>query len=170
MSVKVKTFQFLVEGGKASAGPPIGPALGPLGINVLEVVNKINELTKDFAGMRVPVKVDVDTEKKTFSVEVGTPTTAALIIKELKAEKGSSQAGKSFVGNLPLETIVKIAMLKMNDIGSKTLKNAIKTVVGTCQSMGVKVENKAPKDFLEGLENGMYDHVILEYEIRGESK
>ncbi|MCS7105233.1 MAG: 50S ribosomal protein L11, partial [Thermofilaceae archaeon] len=71
MSTKVKTFQFLVEGGKASAGPPIGPSLGPLGINVLEVVKRINELTKDFAGMRVPVKVTVDTEKKKFDVEVG---------------------------------------------------------------------------------------------------
>ncbi len=170
MSAKIKTFQFLVEGGKASAGPPIGPSLGPLGVNVLEVVKKINELTKDFAGMRVPVKVDVDVEKKTFNVEIGTPTTAALIIKELKVEKGSSQAGKSFMGNLPLETVIKIAKLKMNDIGAKTLKSAVKSVVGTCQSMGVKVENKTPKEFIKELEMGIYDHVILKYEIEGESK
>ncbi|MEM3457724.1 MAG: 50S ribosomal protein L11, partial [Thermofilum sp.] len=73
MSQNTKVFNFLVDGGKATAGPPIGPALGPLGLNVMQVVKRINELTADYAGMRVPVKVIVDVEKKTFEVEVGTP-------------------------------------------------------------------------------------------------
>lgn len=167
MSSKVKTFQFLVEGGKASAGPPIGPSLGPLGINVLEVVKKINELTKDFAGMRVPVKVTVDTDKKTFNVEVGMPTTAALIIRELKAEKGSGQAGREYIGNVPFEAVVKIAALKKDDIGAKTLKSAVKSVVGTCQSMGVKINNKAPKEILSEIEAGIYDEVLAKYEKSG---
>ncbi len=167
MSSNIKTFQFLVEGGKASAGPPIGPALGPLGINVLEVVKKINELTKEFSGMRVPVKVTVDVEKKTFDVEVGTPTTAALVIRELKAEKGSGQAGREYIGSVPFDAVVRIAALKKKDMGAKTLKAAVKCVIGTCQSMGVKIDGKTPKEVLAEVEAGMYDEIISRYEKGG---
>ena len=68
-----KSISALVSGGEASAGPPLGPALGPMGVNVLQVVNTINEKTKDFPGMKVPVKVEVDTETKKFTIEVGIP-------------------------------------------------------------------------------------------------
>lgn len=162
MSQSTKVFNFLVEGGKATAGPPIGPALGPLGLNVMQVVKRINELTQEYAGMRVPVKVIVNTEKKTFEVEVGTPTTAALIIKELKLEKGAHQSAKEWVGNLPLESAIKIAKIKMKDIGAKTLKAAVKTVAGTCQSMGVMIDGKTPKEFIRDLNNGVYDKVLAE--------
>ena len=74
-----KIVELLVSGGQATAGPPLGPALGPLGVNVMMIVNKINELTKDYAGMKVPVKVAVDPETKEFEVSVGTPTASALI-------------------------------------------------------------------------------------------
>ena len=78
-----ETIEVLVEGGKASAGPPLGPALGPLGVNVMQVVNAINEKTKHFDGMKVPVKVIVDPKTKGFEIEVGTPPVTALILKEL---------------------------------------------------------------------------------------
>ena len=78
-----KSISALVSGGEASAGPPLGPALGPMGINVLQVVNTINEKTKEFHGMKVPVKVDVDPDTKKFNVEVGVPPTTALIAKEV---------------------------------------------------------------------------------------
>ena len=84
-----KIINAIVDGGKATAGPPLGPALGPLGVNAGQVIAKINEATKDFAGMKVPVKVIVDTETKEFRVEVGTPPTAELIKKEAKIEKGA---------------------------------------------------------------------------------
>jgi len=164
LSQNIKTFNFLVEGGKATAGPPIGPALGPLGLNVMQVVKKINELTQDYAGMRVPVKVTVDVEKKTFEVEVGTPTTAALIVKELKVEKGAHQSTKEWVGNLTVEQVIKIAKIKMKDMGAKTLKAAVKTVAGTCQSMGVTIDGKPPKQFIADLEKGLYDEVISKHE------
>lgn len=164
MSSSAKTFQFLVEGGRASAGPPIGPALGPLGINVLEVVKRINELTKDFAGMRVPVKVVVDVEKKTFEVEVGMPTTAALIVKEAKLEKGSRQPAREYVANIPMSVVIKIAALKMADVGAESLKAAVRSVVGTCQSMGVKVDGKPPKEVIREVEAGAYDDLVKKYE------
>jgi len=95
-----KVVELLVSGGQANAGPPLGPALGPLGVNVMAIVNKINELTKDYSGMKVPVKVIVDPDTKAFEVTVGTPTASALIVSELKVEKGSgytkhSQSWKS---------------------------------------------------------------------------
>ncbi len=163
MSQNVKTFTFLVEGGKATAGPPIGPALGPLGLNVMQVVNKINQLTKDFAGMRVPVKVTVDVEKKTFEVEVGTPTTAALIVKELQVSKGAHQPGHETIGNLTMEQVIKIAQVKMKDMRAKTLKTAVKTVIGTALSMGVTIEGKNPKEVQKEVEQGVYDELISRY-------
>ena len=80
-----KVVELFVSGGQANAGPPLGPALGPLGVNVMLVVNKINELTKDYAGMKVPVKVAVDTEDKTFDVTVGVPTAAALVVSRVES-------------------------------------------------------------------------------------
>ncbi|MEM3815943.1 MAG: 50S ribosomal protein L11, partial [Candidatus Bathyarchaeia archaeon] len=82
MPAEKRVVELVVSGGQATAGPPIGPAIGPLGVNVVAVVNKINELTKEYSGMKVPVKVIIDPETKSFEVEVGIPTTAALIIKE----------------------------------------------------------------------------------------
>ena len=95
-----KVVELLISGGQATAGPPLGPALGPLGINIMAVVNKINELTKDYAGMKVPVKVAVDVEIKEFEVTVGTPTASALVVSELKIEKGSGTPNTAKVGNL----------------------------------------------------------------------
>ena len=107
-----KVVELLVNGGQANAGPPLGPSLGPLGVNILAIANKINELTKDYAGMKVPVKVSVNTEDKTFDVTVGTPTASALIVAELKVEKGSGTPNTVKVGNLSMEQMVRIAKIK----------------------------------------------------------
>lgn len=157
-----KTFKFLVEGGKATAGPPIGPSLGPLGLNVPMVVAKINELTKDYAGMRVPVEVIVDVETKEFEVKVGIPTTSALIIKELGIEKGSGATGHDWVGNLTMQQVVKIAKIKWPQLMAKTLRAAVKEILGTCVSMGVKVEGKHPKEVIREVDEGAWDHLLAE--------
>ncbi|MEM3032278.1 MAG: 50S ribosomal protein L11 [Nitrososphaerota archaeon] len=156
-----KSFRFLVEGGKATAGPPIGPALGPLGLNVMMVVEKINEETKNFRGMRVPIEIVVDTDTKTFTVGVGTPSTSALIASELGVEKGSGTPGREYVGNLSMEAIVKIAKAKIGDLRSKTLKSAVKEVLGSCVSMGVKVEGKPAKEVVKEVESGEYDRLLV---------
>ena len=152
-----KQLRFIVEGGKATAGPPIGPALSPLGVNVLQIIEKINELTGEFHGMRVPVEVSVNTDTKEFRVEVGTPTVTALIAKEAGIEKGSGAAGRENVGNLKFEDVVKIARIKQEDIKSNTLKAAVKTVIGTCVSMGVTIDGKPPKQVLREIDAGLYD-------------
>ena len=159
-----KSFRFLIEGGKATAGPPIGPSLGPLGVNLPMVVARINELTKDYAGMRVPVEVVVDVDTKEFEVEVGIPTTSALIIKELGVKKGSGASGHEFVGNLSMEQVVKIAKIKRPQLLAKTLKGAVKEILGTCVSMGVLVEGKHPKEVIREVNEGLWDHLLAEGE------
>jgi len=159
-----KIVELLVSGGQATAGPPLGPVLGPLGVNVMAVVNKINELTKDYAGMKVPVKVIVDPETKQFEVNVGTPTTSALIVSELKIEKGSGNPKAQKVGNLSMQQLIRIAKIKRPELLSKTLKAAVKEVLGTCMSMGVTVEGKDPKEVLREIDAGKYDGMFAENE------
>jgi len=155
-----KTIEALVPGGQATAGPPLGPALGPLGVNVMAIVNKINELTKDFGGMKVPVKIIVDVDTKEFEVEVGTPTTSALIVKELGIEKGSGDPGKQKVGNLTIQQVIKIAKMKRQELLAKSLKKAAKEVLGSCVSMGVTVEDKDPREVQREIDEGKYDELF----------
>lgn len=155
-----KSISALVTGGEASAGPPLGPALGPLGINVLQVVNTINEKTKDFLGMKVPVKVEVDSETKKFTVEVGIPPTTALIAKEAGITKGSGTSGKDYVGNISMSSIVKIARMKIDVSYALDLKNCSKEIIGSCVSSGVKVEDKPAKDLYTDINSGKYDSLF----------
>jgi len=142
--------ESLVPGGKANPGPPLGPALGPLGVNIKDVIEKINEKTKDYNGMQVPVKVIVN-DDKSVEIEVGTPPTSALILKELNIEKGSGESGTVVVGNLVIAQVAKIARMKKDDILSYSLKAAIKEVMGTCVPMGVTIEDLDQGKFDESL-------------------
>jgi large subunit ribosomal protein L11 len=151
--------EVLVPGGKATAGPPIGPALGPLGINVKAVVDEINKRTANFNGMQVPVRIDVD-EKKNFTITVGIPPTTALIKKEVNIEKGSPEPNVKIVGDLPMEAAVRIARMKGNDMLAYDLKHAVKEVVGTCVSLGVNVDGRRPKEILAAIDAGTYDAVL----------
>jgi large subunit ribosomal protein L11 len=152
-----KTVSALVNGGEASAGPPLGPALGPIGVNILQVVNTINEKTKDFPGMKVPVKVEVDTTTKQFTVEVGVPPTAALIIKESGVTKGSGTAGTNYAGNITMETAIKIAKMKIDSSYANDIQGAVKEVIGSCQSIGMTIEGKPAKDIYSEVSAGKYD-------------
>lgn len=152
-----KVINALVMGGEASAGPPLGPALGPLGVNVLGIVNEINKQTGDFKGMRVPVKVEVDQETKLFTITVGTPTTAALVVKEAAIPKGSGKPNLDFVGDLTIDKVVGIAKSKIADSYAKTLRSAVKEVVGSCVSIGVKIEGKDAREFMGEIEEGKWD-------------
>lgn len=152
-----KVINALVTGGEASAGPPLGPALGPLGVNVLGIVNEINRQTGDFKGMRVPVKVEVDQETKQFVISVGTPTTSALVAKESGIPKGSAKPNIDFVGDLSVDKLVTIARNKMAGSYAKSVLSAAKEVVGSCVSMGVKVDGKDAREFMDEIEAGKWD-------------
>jgi large subunit ribosomal protein L11 len=149
-------LDVLVDGGKATPGPPLGPALGPLGVNVIQVVNAINEKTKAFAGMKVPVTLTVDPKTKSFEIKVGTPPTTALILKELRLEKGSGSPKAMKVGNLSVEQALKIAEMKKDSMLGKSKKERFKEVVGTCVSMGVTVDGKEPKQIIDEINKGGY--------------
>ncbi len=155
-----ETLDVLVDGGKATAGPPLGPALGPMGMNIMEIVKAINEKTKSFEGMKVPVKLVIDTKTKAYTIEVGTPGTSALILKEIGAEKGSGEAGKTRVGNLTIAQCVKIANMKTDAMQGKDLRSRVLEVVGTCVSMGVTVDGKSPKDVTAEIRAGKHDKVL----------
>lgn len=156
----VETVQVLVEGGQATAGPPIGPALGPLGINILQVVEAVNRRTKDFEGMKVPVKILVDPVQGTFDLEVGTPTTSALLLKEAGAPKGSGWPLTDKVADLSLDQIVKVARMKDANLLGADLKGKALEVLGTCVSMGVTVEGKDPRAVQDEVEQGVHDAVF----------
>jgi len=155
-----KVVELIVNGGQANAGPPIGPALGPLGVNIVAIVNKINEITKEYAGMKVPVKISVDTEDKTFEVTVGTPTASALIVAELKVEKGSGTPNTVKIGDLSMDQIVKIAKIKGPQLLAPTVKKATKELLGTCVSLGVTVEGKDPREVQKDVDAGNYEQLF----------
>src|SRR3989344_3348418 len=97
---KKQTVDALVEGGKASAGPPIGSSLGPLGMNVGQIVADINKKTAAFKGMQVPVKINVDPESKEYDISIGTPPASSLILKEAGVEKGAGNPLQDKVADL----------------------------------------------------------------------
>lgn len=155
------TVTALVEGGKANAGPPLGPALGPTGLNIGQIIATINEKTKEFAGMQVPVKVVIDKDKKTFEIEIGTPPVSALIKKELGLEapvkEEAGVKGKKPIGSLSMQQCVKIAKMKGDAFLARTLKKSVKEVIGTCVSMGAQVEGKPAKQALKEVDEGKFD-------------
>ena len=151
--------EVLVDGGRASPGPPLGPALGPMGVNIVKVVAEINEKTKAFAGMKVPVKIVIEKDK-TWKITVGTPPTSALLMAELKVEKATGASRQSMTGNLKFEQVVKVAKMKENDLLGDTLKRKVKEVLGSCESMGVSVDGKEAKDVQREIGKGSYDAKI----------
>ena len=155
-----KVVEALVGGGQATAGPPLGPALGPLGVNVLAIVNKINEITKSYAGMKVPVKITVDTETKEFDVSVGIPTTSALIVSELGIEKGSGTPKTQKAGNLSLDQVIKIAKIKQPELLARNLRKSVKEVLGSCVSIGVTVDEKDPREVQKEIDEGKFDELL----------
>lgn len=154
--------EVMVEGGKATAGAQMGQALGPLKINIGEVIQKINQKTSDFKGMKVPVKVIVDTETKAIDLEVGTPPTSELIKKELQLEKGSGKPNIEKISNMAIEQVIKVAKMKRDSMLVKDMKSAVKTIVGSCGSMGILVEGKIPREINPEIDQGKYDKEIKE--------
>jgi len=157
----VQVIEILVEGGHATAAPPLGPSLAPLGVNVAKVVEEINKKTKNFEKIQVPIKVIVN-DDKSFKIEVGTPPVSALIKKELKLEKGSGKAGQEEVADMLIEQVIKVAKMKEDSLLGKDLKAKVKQVLGTCASMGILVERKNPIDVIKEIEQGKYAKEIAE--------
>lgn len=162
MSGQETTVQALVDGGKATAGPPLGPALGPTGVNTYAVIQAINEETKAYMGLKVPVTIKINTDDKSFEIEVGTPPVSALILKELEIEKGSGTAGTEAIGNLNLSQIIEIAKLKREKLLANSLKAAVKEILGTAITLGATVEDKHPREIQKEIDEGQWNELIAE--------
>jgi len=156
-----QSISSLVTGGEASAGPPLGPALGPMGVNIMEVISAINEKTNDFKGMKVPVTVNVDVDTKKWEIEVGIPSASALILKEANIQKGSGTSGTEWVADIGIDAVVKVSNVKLESSYTSELKSVAKQVIGTCQCLGIKIEGKTPKEITSEINAGKWDEKLI---------
>ncbi|NAZ26233.1 MAG: 50S ribosomal protein L11 [Nanoarchaeota archaeon] len=155
-----EVIELLVEGGNAKPGPNIGPKLSQLKLNIGEVISKINEATKEFKGLQVPVKIIVDTETRKYEIEVGLPPTSSLLKKEANIEIAKRTKPDEVVGNVTMEQIIKVAKMKMKDLNTNNLKSAVKMVLGTALSLGLTVDNRNPKELIKEVDRGLYDNLL----------
>lgn len=155
-------IKLLVDGGDMKPGPALSQKLGPVGISVGQLIQKVNEATKEMKGLKVPVEVDVDIPTKKFEVKIFSPPVSELLKKELKIEKGSGMQKKFRVANASIEQIISVAKTKMQNLLAKDLKAAVKSVVGTCISLGILIESKPAAEIEAEIDEGKYEREIKE--------
>ncbi len=155
-------IKLLIEGGNMKPGPVLSQKLGPLGMNMGDIISKINDATKDMKGLKVPVELDVNPTTKEFDVQVFSPPVSELLKKELGIEKGSGEQNKIQVANASIEQIISVAKKKLQNLLAKDLKAAVKSVVGTCVSLGILIENKSAVEVEQEIDKGKYDKEIKE--------
>ncbi len=153
-------LEMMIEGGKAVTSPAVAQKLGPMKINIPDVLKKINEKTSVFNGMQVPVKLTVDTETKNVDIVIGTPPTSELIKKELGLEKGSGEPNKKKIGNMSIEQAIKIAKMKQDNFFTKDLRSIVKCVIGSASSLGILVEGKIGRDLIPRIDGGKFKEEI----------
>jgi large subunit ribosomal protein L11 len=141
-------------------GPALSQKLGPLGIPINLVITKVNEATKSFDGIQVPVELSIDPSTREFEVKVFSPPVSGLLKRELKIEKGSGAQKKIKVGNASIEQIISLAKTKLPNLLCKDFKSAVKTIAGTCVSLGILIENKPASEIEKDIDEGKYDKEI----------
>lgn len=155
-------IKVLAEGGNLKPGPALSQKLGPVGINMNQVIQKVNDATKDFKGLKVPVEIDIDAGTKEFEVKVFSPPVSELLKKELGIEKGSGSHKKTKVANASIEQIISVAKTKLPSMLARDLKAAVKSVVGTCVSLAILIENKPAVEIEKEIDEGKYNKEIKE--------
>ena len=155
-------IKLLVEGGSMKPGPALSQKLGPIGINIGQVIQKVNEATKHFNGLKIPVELEVNPSTKEFEVQVFSPPVSELLKKELGIEKGSGMQLKLQTANASIEQIISVAKTKLPNLLCKDLKAAVKTVAGSCVSLGVLIENKPASEIEQEIDKGEYNKEIQE--------
>lgn len=135
-----KTLKLIIEGGKATPAPPLGPSLAQYGINIAEFCNQFNQATKELQGVQVPVEVTIY-EDRTFTFVLKKPPISYLIKKEIGVEKGARESGREVIGTLTKDQVRKIAEKKISDLNTKDIDKAMKIVEGVARSMGVKISS-----------------------------
>lgn len=155
-------IKLLVDGGAMKPGPTLSQKLGPAGINPNLVIQKVNDSTKNFQGMKVPVELEINPSTKEINVLVFSPPASELIKGELGIEKGSGTQKKMCAGNASIEQIISVAKTKMPNLLCKDLKSAVKTIAGTCVTLGILIENKSAVEIEKEIDAGKFDKEIKE--------
>ena len=136
-------LKIQVKGGQANPAPPIGPALGSKGVNIMEFCKQFNARSQDKQGQVLPVLISIYNDKS-FDFVIKTPPAPVLILEALKQQKGSKEPNRNKIGSITWDQVKKIAELKMPDLNAFKLDSAMKMVAGTARSMGVTVSGTAP--------------------------
>jgi large subunit ribosomal protein L11 len=140
MAKKVKTvLRLQIAAGKATPAPPIGPALGPYGVNIMGFCQQYNEKTKNEEGSIIPVELTIY-DDRSFSFITKTPPVSDLLKKALKVEKGSSDPGGQKLGKISQGQVQEIASIKQRDLNARDVEGAMRQILGTAKSMGIEVE------------------------------
>jgi len=155
-------IKLLIDGGDMKPGPAVAQQLGPMGVNMGKVISDVNQATQEFKGMKVPVELDIDEKTKEFTVHTSSPPTSELLKKELGLEKGSHDHKEIKMGNASIEDVIKITKIKYSNMLERDFKRAVKSVLGTCASIGILVENTSPNELIKEVENGKFDKEINE--------
>ena len=153
-------IKLLVEGGNMTPSPAVAQQLGPMGINMGQVISDVNVATSEFKGVTLPVHLTVNPETKEVSIKVLSPPTSELIKKELKIEKASGARLKQRVGNFAIEQVILVSKAKHDHMLSNDFIATVKSIIGTCQALGVLIENKEAKEILEKISEGKYSEEI----------
>jgi large subunit ribosomal protein L11 len=148
-------IEFLVPGGQATPGDPIGPQLGPTPVDVQQAVTTINEQTAAFDGVDVPITLTYE-QDGSFEIEIGVPPTSALLKREAGIERGSGQP-EDFVADLTSEQLQIITEQKQSDLNAYDAKNAAKEIAGTCVSLGITIDGNDPREFAHRVDAGEYE-------------
>lgn len=161
-----ETIDMLIEGGKAAPNAATAPKFSAYKLDVNKIFKEINDKTKDYAKMQVPVKIIVDKDTKDYEIVIGIPPTSSLIKKEAgielaKITEEDKTKGKTVSGNLTMDQVVKIARMKKDALLAKSFKDAVKQIVGAANSLnGIMVENKRPKEIIKEIDEGKWDSLL----------
>ncbi len=141
-------------------GPAVAQQLGPMGINIGQVISDINAATQEFKGVTLPVHLTIDPDTKEVSIKVLSPPTSELIKKELGIEKASSARLKQRVGNFAIEQVIAVAKAKHDSMLSNDFMATLKSVIGTCQALGILIENKETREIMQEINEGKFAEEI----------
>ncbi|BEP18077.1 50S ribosomal protein L11 [Pyrofollis japonicus] len=158
----IRVYTVKVKGGQVSED-----ALSTLkksGVDLSKLREELNALTQKYKGFEVTVKILVDEDTKEYDIEIKPPTTTELLLHAVGAKEPSGDPMHQKIGDLPFEKIVEIAILKKPSLTAKTLKAAVKTILGSARSIGITVDGKDPKQVTQEVESGVYDAVLAKYE------